>query len=104
MAENTKEEKRIVVLVEWAGLSKEIYEELRKQVNWEGDIPKGMVAHLATFDKNGLRSAGVWESEEDFNNFIQNRIIPAAGKQVDTKPNIEIFPLHTLFVPSIEKA
>ena len=95
----TKEEKRIVEFVEWKGFTKEVYEELRKQVNWERDVPKGMVSHLATFDEKGMRIADVWESEEEFNNFVQNRIIPAAEKLIETKPKIEIFPLHALFVP-----
>ena len=96
---STKEEKHIIIFVEWEGFTKEIYEEIRKQVNWEGDVPKGIVIHLAAFDKKGIRITDIWESEEDFNNFIQNRIIPAATKLVDTKPKVEIYPLHALFIP-----
>ena len=94
-----KEEKHIVVLVEWEGFTKEIYEKIRKPVNWEGDVPKGMTLHLAAFDEKGMRVTDVWESEEDFNNFIQNRIIPVTEKLVETKPSIEIYPLHAFFIP-----
>ena len=99
MTKKTNEEKHTVVLVEWEGLTKEKYEELRKQVNWEGDIPQGLMSHIATFDKKGIRVTDVWESEKDFNNFIQNRLAPVAEKLVDTKPNIEIYPLHAFFIP-----
>ena len=93
-----KEEKRIVALIEWEGITKDIYDEIRRQVPLEGDVPKGLVSHIATFDKKGLRVIDIWESEEDFNGYIKNRIIPVTIKLVDTKPKLEIYPLHALFV------
>ena len=94
----TQEEKSIVAFIEWEGITKDIYDEIRRQVPLEGDVPKGLVSHIATFDKKGLRVVDIWESEEDFNNYIKNRIIPATIKLVDTKPKMEIYPLHALFI------
>ena len=94
------EEKRIVVFIEWEGFTKELYEEARKQVNLEGDSPKGLMHHFAGFNKNGIiRVADIWESEEDFNNYVQERLIPVAGKMVDTKPKVEIYQLHASLSP-----
>lgn len=92
-------ENRIVVLVEWEGVTKEIYEEARKQVNLEGDIPKGLISHIAALYKNGIRVTDVWKSEEDFKNYVQNRLMPVIGKLVKGEPKIEIIPLHALFIP-----
>jgi hypothetical protein len=93
------EENRIVVLVAWEGFTKEIYEEARKQVNFEGDIPQGLVSHIAAFDKNGIRVTDVWKSEEYFKNYVQNRLMPVARKLAKGEPTIEVFPLHALFIP-----
>ena len=92
-------ENSIVVLVTWEGFTKEIYEDARKQVNFEGDIPQGLVSHIAAFDKNGIRVTDVWKSEEDFKNYVQNRLMPVIGKLVKGEPRIEIIPLHALFIP-----
>lgn len=100
MAKRT-EEKRIVMLMQWTGVTKELYEKVRKQVNWEGEIPKGAVLHITAFDEKGIRVTDIWKSEEDLNNFIQNRLMPVTGKLVETKPNIEIYPLYVLFMPGV---
>ena len=92
-------ENSIVVLVTWEGFTKEIYEEARKQVNLEGDIPQGLVSHIVAFDKNVIRVTDVWKSEEDFKNYVQNRLMPVIGKLVKGEPKIEIIPLHALFIP-----
>lgn len=41
----------------------------------------------------------IWESEEDFKNYVQNRLMPVIGKLAKGEPKIEIIPLHTLFIP-----
>ena len=92
-------ENSIVVLVTWEGFTKEIYEEARKQVNLEGDIPQGLVSHIVAFDKNVIRVTDVWKSEEDFKNYVQNRLMPVARKLAKGEPKIEVSPLHALFIP-----
>jgi len=103
MPEHREEESdtRIVALVKWEGVTKELYEQTRERVNFERDVPKGLVIHIAMFDKTGLRVVGIWESEENFNNFAQDRLMPVTGKLVETKPNIEIYPLYVLFIPGM---
>ena len=50
-----------------------MYEELRKEVNWEHKYPDGEALHAAGFD-NLLPD--IWESEEHLNNFINYRLLP----------------------------
>ncbi|MFZ3167246.1 MAG: hypothetical protein WA130_06490 [Candidatus Methanoperedens sp.] len=98
MAKRT-EEKRIVMLMQWTGVTKELYEKVRKQVNWEGEIPKGAVLHITAFDEKGIRVTDIWKSEGDLNNFIQNRLTPVTKELIDTEPNVEVHPLYNLFMP-----
>lgn len=59
------------------GFTKQLYEQLRKEVDWERKHPKGAVLHSAGFDNSGsIRVADVWESEQDFNNFVNSRLKP----------------------------
>lgn len=40
----------IHLFVRGDGFTKDIYENARKEVNWEGNPPPGMVLHAASFD------------------------------------------------------
>ena len=93
------EEKRIVMLMQWTGVTKELYEKAREQVNWEGEVPKGAVLHIATFDDKGARVTDVWKSERDFNDFVQNRLMAVTKELIDVEPDVEVYPLHNLFIP-----
>ena len=53
---------------------------MKKLENWrigQGDAPKGGVFHVAGFSNNALRVTDIWESENDFNNLVQIRLMPA---------------------------
>lgn len=94
-----EEESNIVAIVKWEGVTESIYEKIREEVDFEEDVPEGMVIHIASFDKKGLRVTDVWESEDNFNNFIKNRLTPVTKKLVKTEPDVEIYPLENLFIP-----
>jgi len=59
------------------------------------------VAHPADF---GFRIVEIWDSEERFNRFLEDRLAPATaavGQQRETK--ITVTPLHNLFAPRLEE-
>jgi hypothetical protein len=88
------------MLMKWAGFTQAHYETIRKTVNWEGNHPKGAVFHVAAFDKDGGRVTDIWESAEEFNDFVHNRLMPgtkAAG--ITGEPQVEIFPVYAIFAP-----
>ena len=90
--------------MKWAGITPDQYEQVRKIVKWETDIPKGGVFHVATFDKEGLRVTDIWESAEDVQNFVNNRILPAVAKiGITTQPVVDITPVHATFIPALQK-
>lgn len=93
---------RIVMNMFWEGATKEQYESLRKTVKWEENIPQGGVIHIASFDDKGLHITDVWESAEDFNHFVNDRLMPEVKKQgIPGEPKVEIRPLHALFTPKV---
>ena len=55
-----------VMLMRWAGVTPEQYEEARSRVDWEGDVPDGAVLHVAGFDGDDLCVTDVWDSPEQF--------------------------------------
>ncbi len=64
------------------GFTKDMYETLRREVNWEGNPPPGVIFHAASFDISGNNAciADIWESEDQWNNFLNTRLKPVMQK------------------------
>jgi hypothetical protein len=85
----------IIVLFKWDGLTQQHYEKVMS--NLGTDIPKGQILHCAGFHNNGLRVTDVWETVNDFDAFVQTRLMPIVSTLgIEGEPNIEIFPLSNL--------
>lgn len=79
------------------GFTKQKYEELRKEVGWEKDSPTGVTLHVAGIDNSGIiHVADIWESEQDFNNFLNSRLKPAMDKINLPMPKGELYPIHNV--------
>ena len=91
---------RIVINLKWDGVTAAQYDAVKKLANWEGNPPKGAILHLAGFSKKGLKATDIWESKEDFNQFLQSRLLPAVKQiGIQSQPKVKFIPLHSLFVP-----
>ena len=95
---------KIVMLMKWDGVTPDQYEKLRGIVNWEGDTPKGAIFHVAAFDADGIRVTDIWDSADDFNNFVQSRLMPGTNEVgVSGAPQVEILPAYAIFVPGADR-
>jgi hypothetical protein len=88
----------ILAIVTGDGFTKHMYEQLRKEVDWEHKHPSGVIFHAASFDNSGnnIRVADIWESEQDFNNFFSSRLKPVMEKINAPMPKMEIFTIHNV--------
>ena len=92
------------MFMKWEGVTPDQYEKLRKSVNWEGDMPKGAVFHVAAFDNNTGHITDIWESADEMNNFIQNRLMPEVMKLgITSQPQVETYPIHAVFIPALQR-
>lgn len=91
----------VVMFMEWEGVTREQYEEVRKVVNWEGDVPAGGMFHVAAVTDTGLQVTDLWQSAEAFQAFVEGRLMPGV-QQVGIKgePRVEVHPIHALFTPA----
>lgn len=79
------------------GFTKQMYEDLRKEVGWEQNPPAGIILHSAGLDKSGnIQVADIWESEQDFNNFINSRLKVGFEKIKAPMPNGELYQIHNI--------
>jgi hypothetical protein len=91
----------VVMIMEWDGVTPEQYDEARALVNWEGDVPAGGMFHVAAFDGQKLRVTDVWQSAEQFDQFVQTRLMPGVKQiGIQGEPRVEIYPTHRIFTPA----
>lgn len=95
----------IVMFMSWDGVTAEQYDRVRKVVNWEGDVPPGGMFHVAAATEKGLRITDVWASAEDFQKFVDTRLMPGVQQLgIPGQPTVEVFPVHALFTPAFRPA
>lgn len=69
-------------------------------VNWEGDVPTGAMFHVSSFGDGSLHVADVWQSAEDFDRFVQQRLMPGVQKVgIQGEPEVKIYPVQAIFNP-----
>jgi hypothetical protein len=74
-----------------------MYEDLKKEVDWENNPPPGVILHAAGLDNSGnIQVADLWESEQDFNNFASTRLKAGFEKINAPMPKGEIYQLHNV--------
>jgi hypothetical protein len=88
----------ILLIVRGDGFTKDMYENARKEVNWEGNHPSGVIFHAASFDSSGnnIHVADIWESEDQWNNFLNTRLMPYMQKAKAPPLKTEIFQIHNI--------
>jgi hypothetical protein len=91
-----------VMLMRWAGVTAEQYEEARSRVDWENDVPDGAVLHIAGVDGDDLRVTDVWESPEQFQRFVEERLMPAVKEiGIQGEPEVRFYPVQAIFNPRV---
>ena len=87
----------VVVVNEIEGGSQELYDQVNPKV-MEGDtLPEGCQVHIAGPIDNGWRVITVWDSEEKFQQFRDEKLIPAlrdSGADDRIAPRISAEQVH----------
>src|SRR5688500_2079195 len=89
------------VLSEVPGLTTEMYDAVNEKAGVEQDPPAGLIIQTCGPMHGGLRIFDVWETQEDHDRFVAQRLDPALGEvsqQFDGgptgPPRREIYHLH----------
>ena len=91
-----------IMLMHWREATPEQYDTAREKVGWDRDVPRGARLHVSGFADDGLHVSDVWESEQAFNEFMQQRLQPAIAEiGIEGQPEVKFFPLHGVFAPAL---
>jgi len=84
--------------IKFDGGTAEQYEAVNAQMNVEGDPPEGLIFHAAGPIDGGWGVIDFWESREQFDSFLGNRLAQAIEELGDQAPpgppDIREFPVH----------
>lgn len=90
-----------VMQMHWPEVTPDQYQQARKLVGWETNVPKGAKYHVAFFAKDGFRVIDVWESPQDFNAFVEARLMPGVQKiGIRGQPKVEFSDAIAIFAPN----
>ena len=82
----------------WAGLTQQQYDAVRSKVDWVGRPPAGGMFHIASLEKDGLHVTDVWKTAEDFQGFVEKRLMPAVQQlRIPGEPQVVVHPTHAVF-------
>jgi hypothetical protein len=86
----------VQIITDLPGVTAEMYQEVGRQMMKidPNPIPKGLMLHIASESKAGLKVVDIWETREDWEHFDQNLLMPsimAAGLTTQTTPISEEF-------------
>jgi hypothetical protein len=89
----------VVVVNEIEGGNQDLYDRVNPRVMEGGNLPEGCQVHIAGPVEGGWRVVTVWESEEQFQQFRDEKLIPALGEAAEEEriaPNISADPVYRL--------
>jgi hypothetical protein len=92
----------IVVQMHIPGVTKEQYDLVRREVNWEQDVPRGAKFHVVWFAEDGGHVLDLWDSADDFYGFVADRLSPSLQRiGIVAEPRIQITKAHAIFAPNV---
>jgi hypothetical protein len=89
----------VVIVNEIEGGSQDFYDQVNPKVMEGGSLPEGCQLHIAGPVENGWRVITVWDSEDQFQQFRDEKLIPAlreAGGEERIAPHISAEPVYKL--------
>ena len=92
----------VVIVNEIEGGSQDFYEQVNPKVMPEGKLPDGCQLHIAGPVDKGWRVITVWDSDEQFQQFRNDTLIPAmreTGYEERIAPSISSDPVYRLLTP-----
>lgn len=87
----------ILAIFTGRGITAEMYDALKNEVDWVHQQPQGAISHTASFDEAGdAHVADVWSSPEALTQFVNKRLAPAMQRLNIPLPDVDVYPVHNL--------
>ncbi len=88
----------VVLTLKWPGYTKTQYDQLLELSNWEQQPARNGIFHVVWWEGETMGIVDVWESQQDWQNFFDERLSPhfeAVG--VTGQPDAQFHEVHRYF-------
>jgi hypothetical protein len=83
------------IRVKFDGVDADQFDKLEAAHNARNDVPAGLIFHASGPIEGGWGVLDFWESREQFDSFVGDRVGPAAAEVgITAVPDIHEFPVH----------
>ena len=86
----------VAVIVDLPGGTEQGYEQVTATLFPKGKLPEGWMVHVAGPTESGWRVVNVVPSQEQFEAFARETLLPATKEVGDGPPQLAFFPVHRL--------
>jgi hypothetical protein len=94
----------VMMHMQWDGIGATEYDAVRKLVDWEGNPAPGGLFHIMAVNDDGISITDVWESAEEFEAFVHDRLMPGVKQLgISGEPRVEVQPAHAVFTPGFTR-
>lgn len=88
------------IQMDFANLGLSDYDAVCEKLDFPADWPDGLLCHGSAEVDGKLRVVDVWESQDQFDSFVQSRLGPSMGEAMGDRaeqPQISPQELHTFY-------
>ncbi len=88
----------VAMFMHWPGMTSDQYDAVMARLDLDVNPAAGSVLHLAVLTDEGLESCDVWQTEQAFHSFLEQRMLPVVSElELEGEPQIQLVPLHNLY-------
>ena len=88
----------VAMFMHWPGVTSDQYDAVMARLGLDANPAAGGVLHVAALTDEGLEVCDVWQTEQAFHSFLEQRMLPVVSELViGGEPEIRIVPLHNLY-------
>jgi hypothetical protein len=88
----------VAMYLHWPGLTSDQYDAIMARLGLDANPPAGAVLHMATVSDEGVEVVDIWQTEQAFNGYLEQRLLPAVSELgISGEPEVRLVPLHNLY-------
>jgi hypothetical protein len=88
----------VAMFMHWPGMKPDQYDAVMARLALDANPAAGGVLHVAALTDEGLEVCDVWQTEQAFRGFLEQRLLPVARElEIQSDPEIRFIPLHHLY-------
>ena len=88
----------VAMFMRWPGVTSDQYDSIMGRLDLDVSPAAGGILHLAAVTDDALQVCEVWQTEQAFRGFLEQRLLPVARElELPGDPQIELVPLRNLY-------